>query len=142
MGTFECRDEKTKKLTGQLACDREKYDFLCGVGKDRFLRTFKRGGISHCHQPGKHWGGISGVDIASQYPASLIYSMIPAGPSHWTTEYEPEAHGFWQLKNARFGGRLFKPVAYSQAGSSFHLKLLKGLCHMKRLLVIVYLVAT
>jgi hypothetical protein len=111
MGTFECRNEKTKELTGTLLCDMEKYRFLC---------LFKRGGISHCHQPGKHMSGITGVDIASQYPASLIYSMIPAGESFWAYEYEPAAHGFWWLKNVRFSGKLFKPVAYNQEGKSLN----------------------
>lgn len=54
--------------------DMEKYNFLVTL-------IMKHGGISHCHQAGKHMSGITGVDIASQCPASLIYSYIPCGTS-------------------------------------------------------------
>ncbi len=84
--------------------DFEKYQFLC---------NFKRGGISHCNQMGKHMTGITGVDIASQYPASLIYSKIPTGQSEWTTEYDPSKHGFYLLKDCVFNSYKLKPVAAS-----------------------------
>jgi hypothetical protein len=82
--------------------DKKKYDFLC---------KFKRGGISHCHQPGKHLSGITGVDIASQYPASLLYSYIPTGNSYWVNSYDKTKHGFYWLRNVKFNSYLLKPVA-------------------------------
>ena len=83
--------------------DREKYEFLC---------KFKRGGISHCHQAGKHHSGITGVDIASQYPASLIYAFIPTGESRKVKSYDKKLYGFYQLKNLVFDSEYsLKPVA-------------------------------
>jgi hypothetical protein len=82
--------------------DYEKYNFLC---------NFKRGGISHSHKMGKHMSGITGVDIASQYPASLIYSMIPTGKSSWTDEYDENKHGFYLIENLVFNSYKLKPVA-------------------------------
>lgn len=90
-------------------CDMEKYEFLC---------DFKRGGISHCNKPGKHTNGITGVDIASQYPASMMNSMLPCGESQWSTEYDENAHGFYRLKNVSFNIKGFKPCALSALGSS------------------------
>lgn len=87
--------------------DRDKYNFLC---------KFKRGGISHCNQAGKHNSGITGVDIASQYPASLKYSYLPTGKSKWIYEikdfkYDRKYKGFYLLSNLKFDGHLLKPVA-------------------------------
>jgi hypothetical protein len=82
--------------------DYDKYKFLC---------NFKRGGISHCNMMGKHMGGITGVDIASQYPASLIYAMIPVGKSYWIDYYDELKYGFYQLKNLVFNSYKLKPVA-------------------------------
>lgn len=93
----------------KIECDRKKYDFLC---------NFKRGGISHCNKPGKHVNGITGVDIASQYPASMMNSFLPCGKSQWTTEYDADAHGFYQLKNVTFSVSGFKPCALSESGLS------------------------
>lgn len=88
--------------------DMEKYNFIC---------KFKRGGISHCHQPGKHLSGIAGIDICSQYPASLIYSYCPAGKSFWTTTTDSptKKHGFYLLKNLVFNesSKLLKPISKS-----------------------------
>jgi hypothetical protein len=82
------------------------------VGKYNFLKKFKRGGISHCNKAGKHLSGITGVDIASQYPASLIYAKIPVGFSNWTETYNDEQHGFYHLKNLHFESDYkFKPLA-------------------------------
>ena len=93
--------------------DRQKYDFI---------NNFKRGGISHCHQPGKHTNGITGVDIASQYPSSLIYAYIPTGKSFWLKEgstYNPKFHGFYLLKDLQFETKYnLKPVAVSHKGQS------------------------
>jgi len=83
--------------------DMEKYNFLC---------KFKRGGISTCNQAGKHMSGITGVDIASQYPASLIYSFIPTGESRWIYNYDKGAYGFYHLRNLIFeSDYALKPVA-------------------------------
>lgn len=82
--------------------DDEKYSFLC---------KFKRGGISHCNKPGKHLSGITGVDIASQYPASLLYSYIPSGQSEWITQYDKNKYGFYKLNNIKFNSYLLKPIA-------------------------------
>ena len=53
--------------SGEYEVDMTKYNFLC---------KFKRGGISHRNKAGLHTQGITFVDIASQYPASLIHSRI------------------------------------------------------------------
>ena len=96
--TYEKNDEG--KVVQKI--DYEKYKFLC---------KFKRGGISHCHQAGKHMSGITGVDIASQYPASLIYSKIPVGPSEWIDHYDENKCGFYLIKNVVFNSYSLKPVA-------------------------------
>ena len=96
------------KVFGAYLCnqviDYKKYNFLC---------KFKRGGISHSHKMGMHYTGITGVDIASQYPASLIYSMIPTGKSEWVEEYEKYKYGFYWIKNCKFNSYKLKPVANS-----------------------------
>lgn len=89
--------------------DMDKYNFLC---------KFKRGGISHCHQAGKHLSGTTGVDIASQYPASLIYSYIPTGKSNWIETYDKTKHGFYLIKNLVFDSYTLKPIARSEKGKS------------------------
>lgn len=85
--------------------NKEKYDFVC---------NFKRGGISHCNKPGKYTENIVCYDITSQYPWSLVNMQIPAGKSEWHTEYKPDLHGFYKLRNCTFSKNnhcLFKPVA-------------------------------
>lgn len=91
--------------------DKDKYEFLC---------KFKRGGISHCQKMGKHTTGVVDVDIASQYPASLIYAYCPTGVSKWVDEYKPEYKGFYYIKDIVFekGTQLFKPIAKSILGTS------------------------
>jgi len=91
--------------------DYDKYNFLC---------NFKRGGISHCNQIGKHTSGITGVDIASQYPASLIYSMIPTGKSDWINKYDKTKHGFYYINNIVFNSYKLKPVALSLKNQSLN----------------------
>jgi hypothetical protein len=91
--------------------DMKKYKFLC---------NFKRGGISHCNQAGKHLSGITGVDINSQYPASLIYSYIPTGKSEWIYEYDEKKYGFYLIKNLVFDSYKLKPVALGIKGSSLN----------------------
>lgn len=84
--------------------DEEKYDFV---------KNFKRGGISHCNQPGWHQEGVCGFDIKSQYPTALINMMMPVGESRWVSEYVPKAHGFYFIRNLQFAAdaKKFKPVA-------------------------------
>lgn len=91
--------------------DKDKYQFLC---------KFKRGGISHCQKMGKHTTGVVDVDIASQYPASLIYAYCPTGVSKWVNEYKPEYKGFYHIKDIVFeeGTQQFKPIAKSILGKS------------------------
>ena len=105
--------------------DYEKYEFIC---------KFKRGGISHCNKPGKHMSGITGADIASQYPASLIKCYIPCGKSYWVNEYteniditdnygevdEKKQYGFYHLKNVVFDSYLFKPASDFVEGKSLN----------------------
>ena len=66
--------------------DQEKHDFI--------MNNFKRGGISHCNQMGKHTSGVSSVDVTSQYPAAMMSMRIPSGYSKWVSEYDGELHGF------------------------------------------------
>jgi hypothetical protein len=113
---FKGQDNTYKQLINQFLgitykdnkviedADMEKYKFLC---------NFKRGGISHCNKAGKHLSGITGVDIASQYPASLEYCYIPCGKSEKTTTYDKSKHGFYHLKNCMFDSFMLKPVAES-----------------------------
>lgn len=102
-----------EKVDGKwvTSCDMEKYKFLC---------QFKRGGISHCNKAGMHENGITGIDIASQYPASMMNSMLPCGKSEWVKEYNDAYHGFYLLKNVKFAVSGFKPVALSLEGVSLN----------------------
>jgi len=114
------------KIQGRVAKEKQGIDYFTGVSyvkegrkwitvhdmeKYNFLCKFKRGGISHCNQMGKHNGGITGVDIASQYPASLIYSRIPTGNSKFVEEYDESYHGFYLIKDCVFNSYKLKPVA-------------------------------
>lgn len=81
----------------------EKHDFL--------MTNFKRGGISHCNQKGKHCEGVMSVDICSQYPASLVNMSVPCGNSHFIYHYDDKKHGYYILKNLVFDSDYkFKPV--------------------------------
>lgn len=124
----------SKKILNALNASNEKYPFM---GKDKrkmdmflkdienknvdmkkykFITKFKRGGISHCHKAGLHTHGITSVDIASQYPASLIQSRIPVGMSRWVNTYEKDAFGFYHLKNLKFNTKYdLKPLAKLKA---------------------------
>ena len=81
--------------------------------KYEFIKNFKRGGISHCNQPGWHREGICGVDIKSQYPAALINMLIAVCKSRLITIYEPDAKGYYLLKNIKWSAdaKAFKPIA-------------------------------
>ena len=83
----------------------KKYNFVC---------NFKRGGISHCNQMGKHTSGIAGFDIKSQYPASLNNNnaFVPCGESRWDTTFNKNVYGFYLVKDLVFHTNYkFKPVA-------------------------------
>ena len=101
----------TKRRNVGVSCDEKKYKFIMG---------FKRGGISHCNKPGKYYTGITGVDIASQYPASMLNMVIPAGKSFWIENgkfnntdyvYSDKHYGYFHLKNVVMNGLKFYPVA-------------------------------
>lgn len=79
--------------------------------KYEFLQKFKRGGVSHCHQPGKHTEQTVGSDIKSQYPASMMYMKVPVGKSKFTTHMKEGEYGFYHLKNCKFSSKeTLKPV--------------------------------
>ena len=81
--------------------DQDKYNFMC---------NFKRGGISHCNQKGKHEKPTISFDITSQYPASCINMKIPIGESRFVNTYQ--GNGFYHLKNLKFDTKYrFKPIA-------------------------------
>jgi len=120
----------SKKILNTLNATNKKYPFMgrdkrtmdmfmkdvenkdIDMEKYKFITKFKRGGISHCHKAGLHTHGITSVDIASQYPASLVQSRIPVGLSHWTNTYEKGMHGFYHLKNLKFNTKYdLKPIA-------------------------------
>jgi hypothetical protein len=92
-------------------------EFLSSSGvedaeKITFVNEFKRGGISHTNQAGKHSHELISYDIASQYPASMMNMLIPCGKSEWVDSYRPYAHGFYRVKNMVFASSYqFKPIA-------------------------------
>jgi hypothetical protein len=92
-------------------------EFLSSAGvedaeKITFVNEFKRGGISHTNQAGKHSHELISYDIASQYPASMMNMLIPCGKSEWVETYRPYAHGFYRVKNMVFTSSYqFKPIA-------------------------------
>ncbi len=105
----------------------KKQEMNCNIENYKFLCNFKRGGISHCNKAGKHMSGITGVDIASQYPASLIYSKIPCGKSRLfegddvcSIKNSGYKYGFYLLSDVKFNGRKLKPVALSLEGQSLN----------------------
>ena len=90
--------------------------------KYEFVEKFKRGGISHCHKPGKYTG-ISSIDVNSMYPASMINMEIPAGKSYWSDNYDDNAYGFYHLKNLEFETPYtLKPVCNYIKGESLQWK--------------------
>lgn len=107
---------------------KEKFDFVNGADCDESkyvistvarLNSQKTGGISHCAMPGHHKEEISSVDIASQYPASLVEMWIPVGESKFVTSYHSDMYGFYQLKNLEFDCDLkLKPICEKIEGES------------------------
>lgn len=83
--------------------DNNKYQFLC---------KFKRGGVSHTHQPGLHKYPIMGIDICSQYPWALVNMIVPCGKSFWTDKYHENYYGFYHVRDMKFGDKTedLKPV--------------------------------
>ena len=89
---------------GDDGVDENKYHYIC---------NFKRGGISHCNQAGKHNESVSSVDITSQYPTAMMKMIIPAGKSKWVeNEYDSKWYGYYRIKNLVFaeGTPAFKPI--------------------------------
>jgi hypothetical protein len=84
--------------------DKDKYDYVC---------QFKRGGISHCNQAGKHNESVSSVDITSQYPTAMMKMIIPAGRSRKIEgEYNEKWYGYYRINNLVFAEDTpaFKPI--------------------------------
>lgn len=92
-------------------------EFLQTDGKNdpekiKFINQFKRGGISHTNQAGKHTHELISYDIASQYPASMMNMSIPSGESTKVEAYSPMKHGYYHLRNLKFNTPYnFKPIA-------------------------------
>jgi len=76
------------------------------------------GGISHCHQPGKHHETINSVDITSQYPAVQLLMRIPVGDSRWTNDFKLTQYGYYLVSNIKWNfTKSLKPVAeYGSTG--------------------------
>ena len=91
--------EKYLKFVGD---DEDKYHYVC---------KFKRGGISHCNQAGKHNESVAGIDITSQYPTALKYMVIPSGESKWVDAYDKSRYGYYTIKNLKWDNdRKFRPI--------------------------------
>ena len=82
--------------------------------KYRYVNEFKRGGISHCNQAGKHNHEVVSYDLTSQYPSAMIHMRVPCGKSRWVKDYDSDTYGFYKIKNIKFGAisKNFKPIAY------------------------------
>jgi hypothetical protein len=107
-------DEELDKLCGDDIEKRKKFQNKILVDDDKidFVKKFKRGGISHSNQAGKHTHSLISYDIASQYPASMIYMLIPTGESEFVDSYSRLKHGYYHLKNLKFETKYnFKPVS-------------------------------
>jgi hypothetical protein len=92
---------------------------------DHLMKNFKRGGISHCGQKGKHNKGVMSIDICSQYPAAMKHMEIPSGNSEWTKEYDVTKYGYYLIKNVAFDKTKtydFKPVCLAVKSDSFNWK--------------------
>lgn len=98
---FNPMEDYLKFINGE----EDKYNYVC---------KFKRGGISHCNQAGKHNESVAGIDITSQYPTALKYMKIPSGDSNWVKEYNPDAYGYYTIKNLKWDNdRKFRPICAS-----------------------------
>ena len=102
----------------QKSKTKEMYDEFIGEDEDKYkyVCEFKRGGISHCNQAGKHEHSVGSIDITSQYPAALMNMYIPVGRSSWVDTYDPDLNGFYTIHNMKWGGGnhyKFKPVCPS-----------------------------
>lgn len=102
----------------QFVEDQERFEFVNGTDRENSQKT---GGISHCCKPGHHKEEISSVDIASQYPASLMNMKIPIGQSEFVNKYYTDRYGFYQLTDLIFDNDLkFKPICKKENGESLN----------------------
>lgn len=112
----------------QFVNTKEKFEFVNGadyedssdmISSVSRLNSQKTGGISHCAMPGHHNEEISSVDIASQYPASLVKMWIPVGESKFVKKYHKDMYGFYQLTDLEFNCDLkLKPICEKIEGES------------------------
>ena len=79
------------------------------VEKINFIKNFKRGGISHCNQAGKHTQGVASVDITSQYPTAMMCMKVPAGESEFIECYDDTKYGYYHITDAVYENADFKP---------------------------------
>jgi hypothetical protein len=84
----------------------------CNFEKEDMVRQHSIGGISLCNRPGRYSEGLVSYDINSQYPASMMYMLIPIGKSHFTDHFEPMNYGFYEVSDMVFADNApkFKPV--------------------------------
>jgi hypothetical protein len=115
---------------------RKQYDLFMNDDHDkyRYIKQFKRGGISFVQYQGKHDYSISIIDIVSQYPSAFMHMKIPTGSSHWIqtdfdvtsvkwNEHYKHLHGFYLIKNLQFKqDNKFRPIAIKTAGKSLNWK--------------------
>jgi hypothetical protein len=101
-----------KKFMQFVSSKDDKGRFKLDDEKIKFINNFKRGGISHSNQPGKHTHSLISFDITSQYPACMIHMLIPCGESFTVEKYSPFYNGYYHLKNLVFDCKYkFKPVS-------------------------------
>jgi len=108
---FMFKDNFVRNAEDDDNVDTKKYDFIC---------HFKIGGVSHCHQKGKHCEKVVSFDICSQYPAALMHMIVPSGKSSWVKEFDSKKHGYYLLTNVRFDESIkngFRPIKPEQAGT-------------------------
>ena len=78
--------------------------------KYQFVKRSIYGGISYSranryNKPQMTTDSVAGVDINSHYPASMLYSMYPAGESRWETDRDKclsAVQGFLEIKDIKF----------------------------------------
>lgn len=94
------------------------------IDKYKFICEFKRGGISHCNQAGKHNHRITSYDITSQYPTSMIHMKVPSGYSRWVNTYDESKFGYYLIKNLKFreGSHKFLPIPLAMKTKSLQWK--------------------
>lgn len=104
----KCKHDNMAKYLEFVGEDIEKYQFVC---------CFKRGGISHCNQSGRHDESVSSVDITSQYPASMTNMIIPAGESKWVERFDSNLYGYYHITDLKFNNDYkFRPICAYREG--------------------------